>query len=414
MLEMLVYPVSAVMKFWHWLLSGVFGADEVKAWIPSIILLVLTIRAIILPFAWQTFKTSRTTFLMRPHINAVTERYGQSTDPDDIRAEEEAKQRIQKEHGYNPLASCVPALIQIPMFLGLYRELLWMAVPSAASGHRIGVLTDAEVESFRSATFYDVPLPAYVSMTQEQFEFLGTTLDDVRSLALPLIIIAIVLTTTNMVISQLRSRSTLEWDNATNRRVYLVVYAFIPLAALGLAIAGLTGLVPIALLMYWVVNNLFTTTQTAVFWYLMVRRYPATELHRAHQREAHQRFKDAQHKKRARKRAIRRKRASALVKPHTAPRVHRELRNEKRAFKQERAAEKAEKKSLKKERGKARRVMQRKLAEERAAQRAAKRPGQKPPEAEAGVEPAPATVEGSSRWSPSPAAGEEPAGGETA
>ena len=393
MLEMLVYPVSTVMRFWHWLLVGVFGLDEVRAWVPCIVLLVLTIRGIILPFAWQTFKSTRKSFLMRPHLSAVEERYGTSVDPEDLRAEEDARKQIQREHGYNPFASCVPALIQIPMFLGLYRLLLWMALPGAAGDRRIGVLTDAEVTSFRDATFHGVPLPAYVAMTDEQFDFLGTSLADVRSLALPLIITAIVLTSTNMVISQLRTRSTLEWDNTATRRMYRVVYLVIPLVAVSLALGGLTGRVPVALLMYWVVNNLFTTTQTAVFWLMVVRKFPADEVHREHQRAARAEYLRAHHEVKARKRAARRKRASAVLRPHTALRVHRELRDAKLERKQVKQNEKAEKKALNKQRKSARKELMRRQSEERAAARAAAKA------AAAGVVQAP-TIEGSTRWEP--------------
>lgn len=399
MLEMLVYPVSAVMRFWHWLLVGAFGMDEVRAWVPCIVLLVLTIRGIILPFAWQTFKSTRKSFLMRPHLNAVEERYGKSVDPEDLRAEEDARKQIQKDHGYNPFASCVPAMIQIPMFLGLYRLLLWMAVPGAAGDRRIGVLTDAEVTSFRSATFHGVPLPAYVSMTDEQFDFLGTSLVDVRSLALPLIITAIVFTSTNMVVSQLRTRSTLEWDSTVTRRMYRFVYLVIPFVAVSLAMGGLTGLVPIALLMYWVVNNLFTATQTAVFWVMVVRKFPAEEVHREYQRDARATYLRENREVKARKRAARRKRASAVLRPHTALRVHRELRDAKRERKQAKQDEKAEKKLLSKQRKSARKELMRRQSEERAAARAAAKA------AAAGIAVAP-TLEGHTRWEPAPEAPE--------
>lgn len=407
MLEMLVYPVSAVMRFWHWLLSGVFGADPVESWVPSIVLLVFTIRGIILPFAWQTTKSTRKSFLMRPHMTAVTEQYGKSTDPDDLEAEEAARKRIQKEHGYNPFASCVPAMIQIPMFLGLYRVLLWMAVPSAASGRRIGVLTDAEIDSFRSATFFGVPLPAYVSMSDEQFEFLGTTLDDVLSLALPLIILAIIFTTTNMLLTQVRNRTTLEWESATSRRGYYLMFWVIPFVGLSLIIGGLTGLVPVALLMYWVFNNLFTMVQNTVFWMMVVCKYPAEEVHQEHQRTKHDEYVRERNEKKQVKRSARRRRARVLVRPHTAVRVHRELRDEKRRRKDLKHSEKAEKKLL----NKARKQAKKELARRQAAQRAAERAARKAQAQEGAPAPAPApTIEGSTLWRPAAPAGEAPEG----
>lgn len=371
-----MYPVSAVMKFWHWVLAGVFSLPNDAGWIAAIILFVFTVRGLILPFAWQTYKTTRKAFLMRPHLQAVEEQYGTSINPDDLRAEEEAREQIHKDHGYNPLASCVPAMIQIPMFLGLYRVLYWMAVPTAAEGHRIGILSDDEVASFRATTFLGVPLPAYVSMSPEQFDFLGTTLHDVRSLALPLILTAIVLTSTNMVITQLRSRATLEWTSPMSLHVYQGMWWVIPLIALSLLFAGMTGLVPIALLMYWVLNNLFTTVQNAVMWWLSVRVMPSSELHHESQVQARAKVMDARRERKERKRAFRRKRLSALTNPTTFVAVQRELREEKRAARAQKSSEKAEKKTLKKQRNQARKEMNRAKAEEAKAKKEAEKAAQ--------------------------------------
>lgn len=372
MLEMLVYPVSAVMKFWHWVLEGL-SVPANAAWIASIVLFVFTVRGLILPFAWQTYKTTRTTFLMRPYLQDVEKQYGTSTDPKDLRAEEEARQQIHKDHGYNPLAACVPAMIQVPMFLGLYRVLLWMAVPDASEGRRIGMLSDAEIESFRTTTFFDVPLPAYVAMDPEQFDFLGTTLHDVRSLAIPLITTAIVLTSTNMVISQFRSRSTLEWNSAFARRIYSGMWWVIPLVAVMLALAGLTGLVPIALLMYWVLNNLFTTVQNAVLWWLSVRQMPSTERHHQFQEEVKAEALAQTRERKEQHRALRRKRISSITHPTTFADVRREIRDEKRSVKEQKASDKAAKKALNKERNEARKVMNKEKAAELAAEREAKK-----------------------------------------
>ena len=390
MLELLVYPVSAVMKFWHWLLTGAFSVESSKAWAASVFLLVLSVRSIILPFAWQTYKSTRTSFLMRPHMDKITELYGESTEVADLRAEEEARKQIQKEHGYNPFAACVPAMIQIPVFLGLYRLLLWMAVPDAAAGKRIGVLSDSEIASFRDSTFFDVPLAAYASMTQEQFAFLGTTEDEVIVLAAIMILLAIAFTSTNMLVTQIRNRFTLEWANTTSRRAYYFIYWVIPLVALSLLVAGLTGRVPVALLMYWVVNNLFTAVQNVCLWFFAVRTMPATPLHREAQAAAHAKVKQERKQVKEGRAALRRQRVSILTHPSEAGRITREIREEKRARKEKKAAEKADAKALKKERNLARKELNKLLAEEKAAKKRAKNTE---PGAAASI-----TIEGSTRW----------------
>lgn len=398
---MFVYPVSAVMKFWHWLLAEQFNIPANATWIASVILLVFTVRGIILPFAWQTYKTARTTYLMRPHLEALKKQYGESVTPEELRAEDEERKRIQKEHGYNPLAACVPALIQIPVFLGLYRLLLWMAVPDAAGGRSLGVLSEPEIESFRSAVLFGVPLPAYVSMSDEQFEFLGTTQHDVRTLAIPLIATAIVLTSTNLLVNQLRNRATLEWENTMTRQTYYMLYWLIPIVAGALLTAGLTGLVPIALLMYWVCNNLFTTLQTAAFSVLIVRRYPSEEIHHRSQAEAKAAVDTRKRENKERKLALRRKRLTAITRPQSFNEIRREIKAEKQARKDAKAAEKADKKALTKERNQARKELNRQIMAERKAAKEAKKAGKA---GQAGKDEAP-TIAGSTRRTPPAAPG---------
>lgn len=355
MMEILVYPVSAVLQFWHWLLADVLGAPVSGAWIASIILLVITVRGAIAPFSWKTYKVGRTSYMMRPHMKAIADRYGSSTALEDIEAEREAIKKLRSEHGYNPLAGCVPAMIQLPFFFGLYRLLYWLAVPDVGDAHRIGLLTPDEIESFRSTTLFDVPLPAYVSMTPEQFASLGTTVDAVRSLAIPMLIAAICFTSINLLLSQIRNRTTLEWENAFTRGSYRFLYWMIPFIALSLTTAGLLGLVPIALLLYWVVNNFWTASQTVLLWALLVKRFPSEEIHRNHVREAREAYVEKKREKRERKRAWRRKKAGALVRPTTIPAVRRDIRAEKSALAEAKRDEKRAKKAIEKERSKVQR-----------------------------------------------------------
>ncbi|SDL99029.1 YidC/Oxa1 family membrane protein insertase [Corynebacterium mycetoides] len=344
MIEAFVYPVSAVMKFWHWLLAGVFGMESSPSWVASVILLVVTIRGLIAPLQWYSFKTSRLLVLMRPRLAAIEQEYSAEVSAESIKAKEQATKAVHKEYQYNPFAGCVPALIQLPFFLGLYRLLLWMAVPASAGGRPLGVLSPAEVESFRESTLLGVPLPAYMSMTPEQFAHLGTTLSDVRALAVPMLVAAVCFTTFNMVVSQIRTRSTLEWGNPTAHRVYAFVWVLVPLAALGITIAGLTGLVPIALLLYWVSGNLWTLLQTVVLWYLVVRVFPLDDAHLTHMSEAKEAEMLRRRGEREKKRSRRRRKLSAVANPSTLPAVRRELQAEKAAEKAEKAEAKAEKK----------------------------------------------------------------------
>ena len=52
MLTVLVFAISAIMLFWHWLLAGLFGVSRDVAWVASVFLLVVTVRSAVAPLTW--------------------------------------------------------------------------------------------------------------------------------------------------------------------------------------------------------------------------------------------------------------------------------------------------------------------------------------------------------------------------
>lgn len=380
MIEAFVYPVSAVMKFWHWLLADMFSVAPDTAWVISILLLVVTVRGFLVPFNWSIFKSSRMMLMMRPEQAQLEERYGASLDADDIETHEKALKDLNKEYGYNPMAGCVPPLIQIPFILGLYRLLLWMSVPETGrTDSNIGLLTPEDISGFLDASFLGVPLPAYVAMSSEQFAALGTTSSEVRAVAIPMLISAIAFTTFNTFVSQLRSRVHLDWNAAFPVKLYGLMWWMLIFIPIALGIAGMTGLIPIALLMYWFLGNLWTLVQTVVLWYALAVKFPLQEEHT----EQIETTRSAILSPRA---SRRRRRFAALLKPWTIPRVRREIKQEKQAEKLERKEKKAAKKSI----AKKKREVQ---AEKRKAERARKKE-------QSLIDDSPTpTIEGCTRWS---------------
>ena len=84
----------------------------------SIILLVFLVRMALFPLAKKTVETSLATKSLKPRIDLIKARYGDDKD----RVSVETK-RLYDEAKVNPLAGCIPTLVQIPVFIGLYRSL---------------------------------------------------------------------------------------------------------------------------------------------------------------------------------------------------------------------------------------------------------------------------------------------------
>lgn len=80
----------------------------------SIIVLTLVVRLILFPLTLRQLKSTKATQAIQPLIAEVRKKYK------DQRAQYEAIQAIYKEYHVNPVAGCLPLLIQLPVLYGLF------------------------------------------------------------------------------------------------------------------------------------------------------------------------------------------------------------------------------------------------------------------------------------------------------
>lgn len=109
MFSFLAYPILLLLRiFYSWL--GNYGL--------AIILLTLVIKLAFLPLTSASFKSMRAMQEIQPEVQALRERI---EDPTKLNQE---LMSLYKRRGVNPLGGCLPVMIQIPVFLGLYNALL--------------------------------------------------------------------------------------------------------------------------------------------------------------------------------------------------------------------------------------------------------------------------------------------------
>src|SRR5918998_4646594 len=146
----LYYAISAVLIGWHKLWGGLFGPASGIAWVLSIIGLTLVIRAALIPLFVKQIKSSRNMQLIQPKVRELQKKYGH----DRQRLAEETM-KLYKEAGTNPFASCLPILLQMPIFFALFRLL----DQAARSNKAHGFLSEKLAEQFGdSEVFGVVPL----------------------------------------------------------------------------------------------------------------------------------------------------------------------------------------------------------------------------------------------------------------
>ncbi|WP_165857946.1 membrane protein insertase YidC [Corynebacterium alimapuense] len=383
MLDPFIYFVSGVLKLWHLLLQDVLGADYSLTWALSLFGLVVTVRILIAPFTWIQLRSSRTTVRMRPELTALNEEFQHRTDKESVAQHQQRRKELQKRYNYRPAAGCLPMLIQIPVFLGLYRVVLSMSRPTeslqVAADFRVGFLTAPEINSFLNAEFNGVPLPAYVAMSTDQLSSLGTTAEEVLGLVLPTLLLAVAFTVLNLSMSLYFSSKTLDWGSPAVqaiRRFQIGLTIFVPVILLSL---GLLSPLPVAIILYWFANNLWTLAQSLTFQLMLNHRMPLDEAYQAHHKKQRDTARETNKEKRTYRASVRRRKALGVIKPWRIPEIRRELIAEKTEKQVLSAAEKAKKKELFKAKQASRRALNQEKIARRRAEREAKKAGDSTP-----------------------------------
>lgn len=112
----LIHPIlNVLIGFYTVFLSiGIPGALGL-----SIILMTVVIRLALWPLTSAQLKSTQKIAALRPHMDRIKKEHGH----DKMRHQQEIS-KLYKEHGVNPLAGCLPLLLQIPIFIALYQVLL--------------------------------------------------------------------------------------------------------------------------------------------------------------------------------------------------------------------------------------------------------------------------------------------------
>jgi YidC/Oxa1 family membrane protein insertase len=244
----LYYVTSFVMLAFHRLFGELFGPETGLAWVLSIIGLTLVIRAALIPLFVKQIKSSRNMQLIQPKVRELQKKYGHDRE----RLAQETM-KLYKETGTNPFASCLPILLQMPIFFALFR-----LIDQAAKNPEVerGFMTKELNEQFGDAVF----LGAKISDT-----FLSTDLLSVRVLAAALVIAMTATTflTQRQLMSKNMPADALSGPYAQQQKMLLYV---LPLV---FAVGGIAF--PIGVLFYWTTSNLWTMGQQ----FYVIRNNPA-------------------------------------------------------------------------------------------------------------------------------------------
>jgi YidC/Oxa1 family membrane protein insertase len=244
-LDFIYYPVSFILWCWHKVFGAVFGPTSGVAWLLGIIFLTFTVRAILIkPFIKQT-RSMRKMIEFQPEIKKLQTKY-----KNDKQKLAQEMQKLQSQHGVNPLGGCLPMLLQIPVFFGL-NNVLRGFMPNATSNYYFGA---DEVQSYLHANLFGARLSNYMTQSGAEMTSLGGNLQSVIFVSAPLMVIASIAT-------HFTAKHNVARQNPAAATAQTGIMNKITLWVFPLGVLVFGAFFPIGLLIYWLANNIWTLGQ---------------------------------------------------------------------------------------------------------------------------------------------------------
>jgi YidC/Oxa1 family membrane protein insertase len=264
----LYYAISAILVAWHKIFGTFLDPKGGVAWVLSIIGLTLFVRALLIPLFVKQIKSSRNMQLIQPKVKELQKKYGHDRE----RLAQETM-KLYKESGTNPFASCLPILIQMPIFLALFRLL----DHHAAKGQGIAFLTTSMAKSFGDAKIGSIPITATFVNSG------GVLAVQILAALLVVAMTATTFTTQRQLMAKNMPADALSGPYAQQQKLLLYV---LPLV---FAVGGIAF--PIGVLCYWTTSNLWTMGQQ----FYVIRNNPAPGTAAAKAKEERDRLKAERH-----------------------------------------------------------------------------------------------------------------------
>lgn len=224
----LVKPmINALVLFYSFIPFHDFGL--------AIILLTLIIRAVLWPLQGQTLRSQKALNKLQPGIKKISEKY--KNDPKKVQA---MTLELYKEKEVNPLSSCLPTLIQLPLLFALFYALIKFKNPD-----------------FIKLADPTTGLPGYLYIWVKDLGFVKSALSQpfttnlfgLVSLAKPNIFLAIVAGATQFLQTKLMTPKNQAASGQAAQTMNMMLYMFPALTVfIGLTLPG-------ALPLYWIITS---------------------------------------------------------------------------------------------------------------------------------------------------------------
>ena len=145
------WVIEAILVAFHWVFESIgLDPDAGTTWVLSIVGLVLVVRAALIPIFVRQIKSQRRMLEVAPHLKKIQDKYKGKKDQFSREAMSRETMEMYKKTGTNPLSSCLPLLLQMPIFFGLFSVLQ----NAQHEGVGVGLLSKELSRSFGESVFF--------------------------------------------------------------------------------------------------------------------------------------------------------------------------------------------------------------------------------------------------------------------
>ncbi|KZX22479.1 membrane protein insertase YidC [Rathayibacter tanaceti] len=264
----LKWVVELLLVAFHQLLT--FTGMEAAAgitWVLSIVGLVIVIRAALIPIFVKQIKSQRRMLEVAPQLKKIQDKYKGKRDQLSREAMSRETMELYKKTGTNPLASCLPLLIQMPIFFSLFSVL--NAAQHSQKG--VGPLDETLARQFGEADLFGVA-PLHQSIQ-------GALAQGGQVPVIVIAVIMVVLMTASQFITQLQIVSKNMSPEAKASPTFKQQRILLYILPLVFAFSGFAF--PLGVMFYWLTSNIWTMIQQ----FIVIRNMPTPGSEAAKARE---------------------------------------------------------------------------------------------------------------------------------
>jgi YidC/Oxa1 family membrane protein insertase len=268
------WVIEAILVGFHNVATAVgLNPESGLSWVLSITALVLVVRAALIPVFVRQIKSQRRMMEIAPDLKKIQDKYRGKKDQFSREAMSRETMALYSKAGTNPFSSCLPLLLQMPIFFGLFRVL----INAGEEVEGVSFMTRDLARSFANAELLGAaPLKAAM------FEVFDDSGLYVGSQAVAIVLIAavmVVLMSGSQFITQLQIMSKNQSPEMKASPMYRQQRILLYVLPLVFLFSGV--FFPLGVMFYWLVSNFWTMGQQ----FIVIRNLPTPGTEAAKQRE---------------------------------------------------------------------------------------------------------------------------------